>query len=95
MPLIREKGGAYGAGASANENGIFSFFSFWDPKLEQTFENFELCLQKVCEKEFDEKQLDQAKLTTFQKLDKVIAPSLKGMLFFTRNYTDEQKNQIR
>ena len=95
LPIIREKGGAYGAGASANENGIFSFFSFWDPKLEQTFENFELCLQKVCDKEFDEKQLDQAKLSAFQKLDKVVEPSLKGMLFFTRGYTDEQKNKVR
>lgn len=52
LPLIREKGGAYGAGAGANENGIFTFYSYWDPKIEETFDNFELCLQKVCAGEF-------------------------------------------
>ena len=90
LPVIREKGGAYGAGASADESGIFNFYSFWDPKMEATYESFEKGLQRVCDGEFTEKQLEQSKLVTFQKLDKVVEPSLKGMLRFTRGYTDDE-----
>ena len=31
----------------------------------------------------------------FQKLDKVLDPSLKGLVQFTRGYTDEQKMELR
>jgi Zn-dependent M16 (insulinase) family peptidase len=34
IPLIREKGGAYGAGCQVNESGTFSFYSYRDPKIE-------------------------------------------------------------
>ena len=95
IPMIREKGGAYGAGAKADENGIFNFYSFWDPKLDETYDNFELSIQKIWNKEFSERQLEHAKLTTFQKLDKVIEPSLKGMLEFARGYTDTERSNHR
>ena len=32
-PLIREKGGAYGAGCAMNESGVINFFSYRDPKI--------------------------------------------------------------
>ena len=38
LPSIREKGGAYGAGCSANESGLFTFYSFRDPKIENTYD---------------------------------------------------------
>jgi Zn-dependent M16 (insulinase) family peptidase len=41
LPSIREKGGAYGAGCTASESGTFTFYSFRDPKIDQTYENFE------------------------------------------------------
>jgi Zn-dependent M16 (insulinase) family peptidase len=44
IPSIREKGGAYGAGCSVNESGTFSFYSYRDPKIESTYENFEKAL---------------------------------------------------
>ena len=34
IPTIREKGGAYGAGCRVNEDGLFTFFSYRDPKIE-------------------------------------------------------------
>lgn len=79
IPLIREKGGAYGAGAKASESGIFSFYSYRDPKVLQTYENFEKALDSVLNKDFTEAQLREAKLVTFQKLDKVVDPSVKGL----------------
>ena len=50
LPSIREKGGAYGAGCSPNESGAFTFYSFRDPKIEQTYDNFEKALNLVVER---------------------------------------------
>ena len=41
LPSIREKGGAYGAGCKLNESGLINFYSFRDPRLGLTFNNFE------------------------------------------------------
>lgn len=65
LPSIREKGGAYGAGARVNESGTFTFTSFRDPKIDQTYDNFEKALSQVLDKEFTEQQLREAKLLTF------------------------------
>jgi len=46
-PMIREKGGAYGAGCSANESGLFNFYSFRDPKIEATYDAFEMCVDRL------------------------------------------------
>lgn len=54
LPSIREKGGAYGAGCQVNESGTFTFYSFRDPKLEQTYDNFERAVGQVLDKEFSE-----------------------------------------
>ena len=54
LPAIREKGGAYGAGCSVDESGLISFYSYRDPQLEKTFENFELCVQNVIDGKFTE-----------------------------------------
>jgi len=54
LPSIREKGGAYGAGCQVNESGTFTFYSFRDPKIEQTYENFERAVGQVLDKEFSE-----------------------------------------
>jgi Zn-dependent M16 (insulinase) family peptidase len=95
LPAVREKGGAYGAGCSANESGTFTFYSFRDPKLEQTYEQFERAVSQVLDKDFSEQQLREAKMLTFQRLDKVLEPSLKGLLTFSRGYTDEHRMKMR
>lgn len=37
----------------------------------------------------------EAKMLTFQRLDKVLEPSLKGLLAFSRGYTDEHRMKLR
>lgn len=54
IPLIREKGGAYGAGCRVSESGTFTFHSYRDPKIEATYDNFEKALNQVLDKEFTE-----------------------------------------
>lgn len=41
IPLIREKGGAYGAGCKMDESGFINFYSFRDPKIQMTYNNYE------------------------------------------------------
>jgi hypothetical protein len=65
LQSIREKGGAYGAGCGVNESGLISLYSYRDPQVERTFENFEKGLQEVIDGKFSEKQLNEAKLLTF------------------------------
>ena len=80
LPSIREKGGAYGAGCGISDSGIISFYSFRDPQCDQTFENFERGIVDVIDGNFSEQQLNESKLLAFQKLDKVLDPSLKGLV---------------
>lgn len=41
IPSVREKGGAYGAGCGVDESGIATLFSYRDPNIGKTYENFE------------------------------------------------------
>ena len=80
LPSIREKGGAYGAGCGVSDSGIISFYSYRDPQCDATFENFERGIDDVISGRFNEQQLAESKLLAFQKLDKVLDPSLKGLV---------------
>jgi len=65
LPSIREKGGAYGAGCQVSENGIISMYSYRDPQVEKTYENFERGICDVIDGKFTEQQLNEAKLLAF------------------------------
>ena len=48
--LIREKGGAYGAGARLNQYaGALTFATYRDPNTVKSLENFDLALQQIAE----------------------------------------------
>lgn len=95
MPLIREKGGAYGAGCALNESGLINFYSYRDPQLDRTYDNFEKAVQNVIDGQFGEQQIQESKLLAFQKLDKVLDPSYKGLIEFSRGYKDDQRLRVR
>jgi len=73
---IREKGGAYGGGCSANPTaGSISFFSYRDPNFERTmnvFHNSNEWIQKA--DNFTQRDVDEAKLNVFKAVDKPILP---------------------
>jgi Zn-dependent M16 (insulinase) family peptidase len=54
LPSIREKGGAYGAGCALDESGIISFYSYRDPNVDKTYDNFERAIQDVIDGKFTE-----------------------------------------
>lgn len=92
---VREKGGAYGAGCSVDQSGLVSMYSYRDPNCNATYEQFEKAVAGIIEGKFTERELMESKLLAFQKLDKVVEPSLRGLAQFTRGYTDEQKMRLR
>ena len=73
---IREKGGAYGGMLSFQRtNGIFSFLSYRDPKLLETWEVYKKAIDWVLKGNFSDTQVKEAILQTFGNLDKPLSPA--------------------
>ena len=76
---LREHGGAYGGGASSNASGgTFSFYSHNDPNLFSTLEAYKTAVDRIQRGEFNETQLEEAKLGVLQDLDDPIAPGSRA-----------------
>lgn len=73
---IREKGGAYGGGAGQDSvNGTFRFFSYRDPRLAETLEDFDKSLEWLQEAEHDEQELEESILGVIGQLDRPRSPA--------------------
>jgi Zn-dependent M16 (insulinase) family peptidase len=71
---IREKGGAYGAGASQDSNNkVFKFFSYRDPKCTETFNEFKKSREWSI-KNITEEQLEEGVLGVISSIDKPLSP---------------------
>lgn len=89
-PEIREKGGAYGGGASASATGLFSFYSYRDPKSLETIETFDRSVEWALKADYNDEAIKEAKLRVFQKIDAPTPPSGKGMRLFLSHINDDQ-----
>lgn len=73
---IREKGGAYGGGASYDGNACsFRFYSYRDPRLAETFNDFEASIQWLLNTEQQSHQLEEAILGLVASMDKPGSPA--------------------
>jgi len=73
---IREKGGAYGGGAGQDSvTGVFRFFSYRDPRLGETLDDFDASLKWLQDEEHEAKDLEEAILGVIGGLDKPRSPS--------------------
>ena len=73
---IREKGGAYGGGASYDGNACsFRFYSYRDPRLAETFNDFEASVQWLLNTEQQSHQLEEAILGLVAGMDKPGSPA--------------------
>ncbi len=73
---IRERGGAYGGGASQDANSAsFRFFSYRDPRLEETLTDFDQAVQWVIDEDQPEHQLEEAILSVISTMDKPTSPA--------------------
>ncbi|KAI1293716.1 Presequence protease, mitochondrial [Halotydeus destructor] len=92
---VREIGGAYGAGAGITEGGIFVNWSYRDPNTLATLERFDKAAQFAAAGDFSEQFVDEAKISTFQQVDKPVVPEHKGLDEFERHRTFEMQQKHR
>jgi Zn-dependent M16 (insulinase) family peptidase len=80
---IREKGGAYGGGAYSRAlNGIFGFYSYRDPNPQNTLDIMKKAGQWAVDKQWSERDIEEAKLSVFQAVDAPKNVSEEGMTRF-------------
>lgn len=73
---IREQGGAYGGGAGYDANACaFRFYSYRDPRLAETFHDFEQSIQWLLNAEQHDYQLEEAILGLIAGMDKPGSPA--------------------
>jgi len=88
---IREKGGAYGAGATQDSNNkVFKFFSYRDPKCTETFNEFKKS-REWSVKSITEEQLEEGVLGVISSIDKPLSPFGEAMSDFMSSL--DQKTQ--
>ncbi|MFT6914630.1 MAG: Zn-dependent M16 (insulinase) family peptidase [Motiliproteus sp.] len=73
---IREQGGAYGSGGSQDSaNACFRFFSYRDPRIEETLADFDQSVNWMLDAEHGESRLEEAVLGVVSSIDKPGSPS--------------------
>lgn len=77
---IREQGGAYGSGASYNPLwGNFYFYGYRDPHIAHTLRVFQDGVNEIGAGNFNESDLDEAKLGIIQHFDTPTSPGSRGV----------------
>ena len=95
-PEIREKGGAYGGGATSNpSSGLFSFYSYRDPNCQKTLDSFHGSLDWIMSNNFSDRDIQEAKLGIFQAVDKPVMPGDRGLRGWISGITNEMFQQHR
>jgi|TARA_B110000908_G_scaffold109150_1_gene128097 Zn-dependent M16 (insulinase) family peptidase len=73
---IREQGGAYGGGASHDStNGIFRFYSYRDPRLQATFDDFSAAVDWVMTTPVTFSDVEQSILGVVSSIDSPASPA--------------------
>ena len=92
---IREKGGAYGGGAKLSSDGIFTFYSYRDPKSTKTFDIYDKAYEFLKNHPIPESDLVEAKLAVFQGIDSPVPPGQRGLIKFLYGITDDDMQKRR
>lgn len=73
---IREKGGAYGGGANYDtESSSFRFYSYRDPRLAETLQDFDHSVQWLLNEKHEQRQLEEALFGVISSMDKPLSPA--------------------
>jgi Zn-dependent M16 (insulinase) family peptidase len=96
---IREQGGAYGGGAGYNsDTGAFRFFSYRDPRLQETLADFDRALDWLQTEPHEARELEEAILGVISDIDRPDSPAGEaiGTYFATlHGRTPEQRRRFR
>ena len=96
---IREQGGAYGGGAS-QDSGIaaFRFYSYRDPRLAETLEDFDAAILWLLQESHEPRALEESILGVIGSLDKPSSPAGEAKQHFHNRLfgrSHEQREQFR
>lgn len=96
---IREQGGAYGGGASQDNNvGAFRFYSYRDPRFTETLADFDRSIAWLLESKHEWQALEEAILGVISSIDKPSSPAGEAKATFHNNLhkrTPEQQRSFR
>jgi Zn-dependent M16 (insulinase) family peptidase len=93
---IREKGGAYGGGAySRSLDGTFGLYSYRDPNPQNTLGIMKNAGRWAVDKEWSDRDIEEAKISLFQGIDAPVAVNQEGMGKFLSGITDEMRQKRR
>lgn len=93
---IREKGGAYGGGAYSRAlDGVFGFYSYRDPNPVNTMKIMKNAGRWAVDKQWSDRDLEDAKISVFQSVDAPRAVNEEGMGNFLYGITEEMKQKRR
>lgn len=96
---VREQGGAYGSGAICNSMAAnFYFYAYRDPNISSTLQAFNESVEEIANLNFDESDLEEAKLEVVQNLDTPIPPGGRGELaygWWSENKPHERRQKFR
>lgn len=96
---LREQGGAYGGGAGYDGNACaFRFHSYRDPRLAETFDDFESSIQWLIDTPQEPYQLEEAILGLMGAMDKPSSPAGEAMSAchsMLHGRTPEQRRALR
>jgi len=85
---IREKGGAYGAFATADlEDGLFHLISYRDPHIRQTLKTYANVSAYLCNGDYKDNDINEAILQVCSDLDRPDTPAAKARKNFWRKLT--------
>lgn len=95
-PNVREKGGAYGASASASPiSDLFSLSSYRDPNPRNTLQVVENAGKFARDKDWTSRELEEGKLSVFQQLDAPTSVQSDGSKEFTYSITEDMDQKMR
>ena len=96
---IREQGGAYGGGASQDSaSGVFKFYSYRDPRLGGTLQDFDNALTWFKDNDHNDEAIEQAILGVISSIDKPGSPAGEAKQAFHNDLqgrTAEWRNDFR
>lgn len=97
--VIREQGGAYGGGAGFDaDNAAFRFYSYRDPRLEGTLNDFEASIDWLLSARHEWRQVEEAILGVISGIDKPGSPAGEAKKAFFGNLhgrTPERRRRFR
>ncbi|HMW50340.1 MAG TPA: insulinase family protein, partial [Cellvibrionaceae bacterium] len=80
---IREQGGAYGGGASQDSNsGAFRFYSYRDPRLEETLADFDKAIDWFMHSQHSWQSIEESILGAVSGIDKPDSPAGRAKRLF-------------